>query len=165
MIILYYKVALQCKLPIPDSIQTHSHHVPQTDDACGIHCRSSPSTGRERERERENECNKSSDVLTGLVFTWMLALDWRMLWLSWHGQEIDVLCMQLTLEQFTEKRSRSLEEVPSVRVSKSYSSVRRQGEGRAQDQLTFPSLTVRDPSELNSGTVIQVWLTTPSLGW
>lgn len=64
--------------------------------------------------------------------------------------------MQLTLEQFTEKRSRSLEEVPSVRVSKSYSSVRRQGEGRAQDQLTFPSLTVRDPSELNSGTVIQV---------
>lgn len=58
---------------------------------------------------------------------------------------------QLTLEQFTEKRSRSLAEVPTVRVSKSYSSVRRQGEPRTDDNISFPTLTVRDPNELFTG--------------
>lgn len=62
---------------------------------------------------------------------------------------------QLSLEQFTEKRSRSLAELPSVRVSKSYSSVRRQGEGRTVNDLTFPTLTVRDPSELGPGRIQQ----------
>ena len=57
----------------------------------------------------------------------------------------------MTLEQFTEKRSRSLAEVPSVRVSKSYSSVRRQGEPRTGEDISFPTLTVRDPNELFTG--------------
>ena len=62
---------------------------------------------------------------------------------------------QLTLEQFTEKRSRSLAEVPTVRVSKSYSSVRRQGEPRTEDNISFPTLTVRDPNELFTGNKVR----------
>merc|ERR1719166_558282 len=38
-----------------------------------------------------------------------------------------------------------------VRVSKSYSSVRRQGETRTGDNISFPTLTVRDPNELFTG--------------
>jgi len=57
----------------------------------------------------------------------------------------------LTLEQFTEKRSRSLAEFPTIRVSKSYSSVRRQGDTRNVDTISFPTLTVRDPNELFTG--------------
>ena len=41
------------------------------------------------------------------------------------------LLQDLTIEQFQEKTARSLESVPGVRISKSYASIRRQGEGGA----------------------------------
>lgn len=54
----------------------------------------------------------------------------------------------LTIEQFQEKTARSLAAVPGVRISKSYASIRRQGEGGAGASLNFPTLLVRDPLEL-----------------
>jgi len=54
----------------------------------------------------------------------------------------------LTIEQFQEKTARSLEAVPGVRISKSYASIRRQGEGGAGASVNFPTLLVRDPLEL-----------------
>jgi len=53
----------------------------------------------------------------------------------------------LTEEQFQQKSSRGLD-VPSVRISKSYASVRRQGDGGSSNLISFPALSVRDPEEL-----------------
>ena len=58
------------------------------------------------------------------------------------------LLQDLTIEQFQEKTARSLESVPGVRISKSYASIRRQGEGGAGASVNFPTLLVRDPLEL-----------------
>ena len=38
--------------------------------------------------------------------------------------------------------------MPGVRISKSYASIRRQGEGGAGASVNFPTLLVRDPLEL-----------------
>merc|ERR1712079_715463 len=43
----------------------------------------------------------------------------------------------------------SLEEVPGVRISKSYASVRSQGIGGQNNLVNFPTLLVRDPAELS----------------
>ena len=58
------------------------------------------------------------------------------------------LLQDLTIEQFQEKTARSLEAVPGVRISKSYASIRRQGEGGVGASVNFPTLLVRDPLEL-----------------
>merc|ERR1711878_87280 len=55
----------------------------------------------------------------------------------------------LTIEQFQQKAARSLEEVPGVRISKSYASVRSQGIGDQNNLANFPTLLVRDPAELS----------------
>merc|ERR1711878_238143 len=55
----------------------------------------------------------------------------------------------LTIEQFQQKAARSLEEVPGVRISKSYASVRSQGIGGQNNLVNFPTLLVRDPAELS----------------
>merc|ERR1712223_911484 len=55
----------------------------------------------------------------------------------------------LTIEQIQQKAARSLEEMPGVRISKSYASVRSQGIGGQNNLVNFPTLLVRDPAELS----------------
>jgi len=95
-----------------------------------------------------NICVIFSDIIHHIIimFTRLLLL---------AGASLAVpLPQQLTLEQFQQKSSRALNEAPSVRISKSYASVRRQGEGGSPG-VQFPTLLVRDPNELSRGAPIQ----------
>ena len=68
--------------------------------------------------------------------------------------ELSNSIFQLTIAEF-QSRGRSLAD-PSPLVSESYASVRRQGKKGSSEIIKFPTLEVRNPSELTFASPVQV---------